>query len=118
MERKSLSFFLMFVVIIGMLVEQSDGISIPREFEKCMKPCLIDCTIPPWLVACPFRCLAKCIIHPFAKSTDRTHQFCTFGCATSKCSKLISKNNYRLDEVEDCVDECSQTCVNNYGPAN
>ncbi|XP_050232923.1 thionin-like protein 2 [Mercurialis annua] len=115
MERKNLSVVLM-IVVIGMLAGQSNAWF--KDFKNCMKTCLIDCAIPPWEHTCPTKCLAKCIIHPLEKYTQSPHQFCTFGCATSKCSNLISKDDSHLDEVEGCVDECSQTCVINYNPEN
>ncbi|XP_002528181.2 thionin-like protein 2 [Ricinus communis] len=115
MERKALSFLLM-CVVIGMSVGQSNAFW--HGFKDCMKNCLIQCAIPPWTPSCPAMCMGKCIIHPFAKGTESSHQFCTSGCATSKCYKLISKENDRLDEVESCVNGCSQTCVINYRPAN
>ncbi|EEF34191.1 conserved hypothetical protein [Ricinus communis] len=116
MERKAVSFLLM-CVVIGMLAGQSNAWF--KDFKTCLKDCLVQCAIPPWTPICPASCLAKCIIHPsYTTSTDTTHQFCTVGCATSLCSKLITNPNPNLEQVESCVNGCSGTCTKNYVPVN
>ncbi|XP_050230686.1 thionin-like protein 2 [Mercurialis annua] len=117
MERKTLSFVLM-CVVIGMLAGQGNAWF--KDFKNCLKDCLVQCAIPPWTPICPASCITKCIIHPSSaySSTHATHQFCTAGCATTLCSKLITENNPNLDQVESCVNGCSGTCKNNYVPAN
>ncbi|KDP37192.1 hypothetical protein JCGZ_06248 [Jatropha curcas] len=136
MERKILSFVLM-CLVIGMLVRQPMAKFDKTRFTYCLENCLIDCVVAgPWFNSCPPRCVLKCLIHPPALPSPpsppharkivnaeniqnqiqiQSHilQFCTIGCATSKCSDLISKDNYRLDEVAACIDNCSKGCEKN-----
>ncbi|WCJ40721.1 hypothetical protein M5689_021630 [Euphorbia peplus] len=120
MERKALSnIVIVFFIVILLLAGQSTAFGNAHVFKKCMKRCLFGCVIPPWTVVCPATCLLRCVIHkppPQSRTNyvQKTHQFCTAGCATSLCSRLISKDDYRLDQVEGCVYGCSTSCSNNY----
>ncbi|WCJ40702.1 hypothetical protein M5689_021611 [Euphorbia peplus] len=115
MERKILSFVLLWVMIFGVFSGQSKAIS--KAFDKCMDKCIVGCIIPPWTPICPATCLARCIIQPGRATIQNTPaRFCTLGCATSVCSKLITKDNFHLDEVESCANTCSGSCNKNYVP--
>ncbi|WCJ40691.1 hypothetical protein M5689_021600 [Euphorbia peplus] len=110
MENKmKITLVIMLVVIFGMLIQGSEA----ESFHKCMKKCLLTCLIPPWTPVCAASCTAKCIIwaSEVQSTTTNNQHFCTTGCATTRCSKLITKDNYHLDEVESCANGCSKSCT-------
>ncbi|WCJ40694.1 hypothetical protein M5689_021603 [Euphorbia peplus] len=101
--------FLVVLVIIGSFIGESRADF--KKFKNCMEVCLVGCAFPPWTPICPASCIGKCLIHQAELSS--TH-FCNLGCATSLCSKFITRDDPHLDEVESCVNICSGSCKNNY----
>ncbi|KAF9624562.1 hypothetical protein IFM89_011736 [Coptis chinensis] len=114
MEGKGLgALVVMFMVVLGMVVEQTYAAStnFPR-FPKCYLKCFILCNIPfPTIAKCAFLCLAKCIIRGTSPTTlDTHHHYCNLGCASSKCSAISTLHTPREEEVGNCVNSCSDIC--------
>ncbi|WCJ40697.1 hypothetical protein M5689_021606 [Euphorbia peplus] len=111
MESKTVSFIVVWVMIFALLSGECRASF--WTYKKCFRKCMPICWANNWDPICLPFCLAKCAAKPPIHRPDSTY-FCALGCATSRCSKISTKYNPRLDEVESCVDRCSGSCKKSY----
>nr|DAD44740.1 TPA_asm: hypothetical protein HUJ06_002970 [Nelumbo nucifera] len=97
------------VVVVGMLATTATSQS--QTFSGCYLPCINSCisTGQSNILLCSWNCLLHCI----PTSPGDPHSYCNLGCAYSMCSKLSTEQNPAAEEVEGCVNNCSQTCSQN-----
>ncbi|KAF8364852.1 hypothetical protein HHK36_033167 [Tetracentron sinense] len=104
MEGRSLRAIVLMVVVLGML----EGHCTSAFFFKCYGKCFSDCMRITHSPVCAVTCLKQCLT---SSSTSNTNNFCKLGCALSSCSTISTAQYHRVEEVEDCVDNCSKTCT-------
>nr|DAD44736.1 TPA_asm: hypothetical protein HUJ06_002966 [Nelumbo nucifera] len=77
------------------------------SFTQCYAQCYSSCfTTKHTPIQCGITCTKQCISTP---PNDHLYP-CTLGCAYSNCSNISTKQNPGAEEVEACVNGCSQTC--------
>ncbi|XP_010553496.1 PREDICTED: thionin-like protein 2 [Tarenaya hassleriana] len=104
---------MMVVVVIGTSAIQTEA----GQFGDCYKKCLLGCALEMKFKAymCPLTCLKTCVSpgSPSLSSSDQTHYFCKLGCASSNCLDHSSVQNPNEEEVENCLNACSHSCIKN-----
>ncbi|OUZ99719.1 hypothetical protein BVC80_9063g90 [Macleaya cordata] len=102
------------IVVMLMIVAVSMGMFIGQtsaSFESCYKQCLSLCSHqrigPP---ECPSICEKRCSLKDQYPSKDH-HSYCKLGCAISECTHISTPQDPREDEVEGCVNSCSNKCT-------
>ncbi|KAJ9190124.1 hypothetical protein P3X46_001354 [Hevea brasiliensis] len=117
MEERRARFLMVVFVVLGMAVGQCTAAS----FSDCYKGCFLLCVITPGnsLCSCGSKCLKDCIFPSSITSLsgkEQTHYFCKFGCASSLCTNLSTKQDPGEKKVASCVDSCSSRCSKNFSP--
>ncbi|OUZ99711.1 hypothetical protein BVC80_9063g82 [Macleaya cordata] len=80
------------VLVLGMFVEQTTSISFRICYEQCMRTCSSSKTIRE----CSEECVGEC--HDAAATANDLHYYCRVGA----------------NEVEGCVNSCSNKCTKLY----
>nr|DAD44737.1 TPA_asm: hypothetical protein HUJ06_002967 [Nelumbo nucifera] len=95
------------MVMVMVLALSMLATTVSASFTQCYAQCFGSCvTTKHTPIACGISCLKQCIATP---PNDLLYP-CTSGCAYSKCSNISTEQNPAAEEVETCVNSCSQTC--------
>ncbi|CAL9010235.1 unnamed protein product [Prunus brigantina] len=111
MEAKQVRCAVLVCLVLGLVMGQST----PQLFQLCYGACFGICIVKEHNpLKCGIRCVKKCILTPEPSDGHQTNslQFCKFGCATSLCTNISTKDNPNEQKVKNCVDSCSGTCTN------
>ncbi|OUZ99730.1 hypothetical protein BVC80_9063g108 [Macleaya cordata] len=93
------------VLVLGMFVEQTEA-----SFAGCYAKCFAFCLLNPTIIQCPFTCYKECHHHSPASSENDLQYYCETGCASSKCLNISTPQDPRANEMEGCVNSCSEEC--------
>ncbi|KAI3992429.1 hypothetical protein MKX01_022520 [Papaver californicum] len=108
---------LMILLMFGMCSRQTSA-SHFTDFKKCWYLCMTFCSaMYPRIVAgviCPLRCVKRCLDNtnpPDNHSQVRLSYYCKLGCASHNCVNISTPQDPRGEEVEQCVNSCSDECT-------
>uniref|UniRef100_A0A7N0UCF1 Thionin-like protein n=1 Tax=Kalanchoe fedtschenkoi TaxID=63787 RepID=A0A7N0UCF1_KALFE len=111
--RRSLSAFVLIILIFGYASENSNA----GGRTKCYALCVLKCSITTFNPAlCAVKCVPQCIfgasVLPTELGDDVRH--CAIGCSVSKCTSLSTKDDPKAEHVVRCADGCLGRCVSNW----
>ncbi|OVA08414.1 hypothetical protein BVC80_209g148 [Macleaya cordata] len=98
---KPIAVMLITVLVLGMFVGQTTA-----DFKSCYTACFLFCAPFKASIICGAKCLKECLF----PSNDLL-LYCNLDCATSACTSISTPQDPRADEVEGCVNSCSDECA-------
>ncbi|KAI3891564.1 hypothetical protein MKX03_033111 [Papaver bracteatum] len=111
---------LMILLLLGICIGQTSA-SHYTDFQKCWNECMSVCSaMYPGVIAgaiCPVRCAKRCL-DDINSSDDhsgvRLSYYCKLGCASQNCVNISTPQDPRGEEVEKCVNSCSDECAEQF----
>ncbi|MCL7042909.1 hypothetical protein MKW94_018811 [Papaver nudicaule] len=109
----------MFLLLAGTCVGET--IIQPNSYLKCYKACLKNLCSGKSAVGCyptaSLLCAGKCLLKKSSPSNVNRqphHNYCILGCASYNCVNINTPENIYGEEVEGCLDSCSNKCDRKY----
>ncbi|OUZ99710.1 hypothetical protein BVC80_9063g81 [Macleaya cordata] len=96
------------VLVLGMFVKQTTA----TDFSLCYVECMRGCSRSIEFHDCPDECTREC--QDAAATANDLHYYCRVGCASSSCTHISTPHDPRANEVEGCVNSCSNKCTKQY----
>uniref|UniRef100_A0A7N0UBI5 Thionin-like protein 2 n=1 Tax=Kalanchoe fedtschenkoi TaxID=63787 RepID=A0A7N0UBI5_KALFE len=107
--KRSLSAFVLIVLVSGFALENSNALD-----AKCYALCFLKCSIKTFNpFDCGVQCFGQCMAPETSslRSLDDGVKHCALGCSVSKCSRISTKDDPKVEDVEKCANECIGSCI-------